>query len=101
MKQPQAAPAVLSLAQLSPTLFNVFFHFSWEGMLIRSAIAAIDFNSNVGRGAKITPDGQPRFKKKVSLISIHATDIGSFSLPCLHKTTPRKFAFKASQTRLH
>ena len=35
-------------------------------MLIRSAIAAIDFNSNIGRAAKMTSDGLPRFQKKVS-----------------------------------
>ena len=39
--------------------------FSWIGMLIRSALAAIDFNSNIQRKTKMTADGRPRYKMKV------------------------------------
>ena len=35
-------------------------------MLARSALAAIDFNSNIDRKTKTAPDGSLRFKMKVS-----------------------------------
>ena len=36
-------------------------------MLIRSAVAALDFNFNVNRKTKVSADGQPRYKIKVKL----------------------------------
>ena len=35
-------------------------------MLVRSAIAAIDFNANLNRKPKMTADGRRRYKMKVS-----------------------------------
>ena len=35
-------------------------------MLVRSALAAIDFNCNSNRGVKRTADGRCRFKTRVS-----------------------------------
>ena len=34
-------------------------------MLIRSALAAIDFNANVNRKTKMSADGEPLYKMKV------------------------------------
>ena len=34
-------------------------------MLMRSTVAAIDFNYNIGRKSKIGPDGKPRLRTKV------------------------------------
>ena len=42
--------------------------FSWLGMLVRSAVAAMDFNFNVNRKSKISTDGKPMYKIKVFLI---------------------------------
>ena len=41
--------------------------FGWSGMLVRSALAAIDFNSNIDRKTKTAPDGSLRFKMKVGI----------------------------------
>ena len=41
---------------------------SWLGMLVRCALAALDFNFNIGREQKIGPDGNPMFKMRVSRI---------------------------------
>ena len=37
-------------------------------MLIRSALAAIDFNANIHRKAKMSADGKPMYKMKVFII---------------------------------
>ena len=37
----------------------------WEGMLIRSTLAALDFNKNVNRGSKLDADGNVMYKMKV------------------------------------
>ena len=42
--------------------------FSWLGMLVRSAVAAMDFNFNVNRKSKISTAGKPMYKIKVFLI---------------------------------
>ena len=42
-----------------------FLFFSWKGMLIRSTLAALDFNFNVNRKDKLSSSGQPLFKIKV------------------------------------
>ena len=39
-------------------------------MLIRSALAAIDFNANIRRKCKVSADGKPRYKMKVSCLII-------------------------------
>ena len=39
-------------------------------MLIRSALAAIDFNANIKRKCKVSADGKPRYKMKVSCLII-------------------------------
>ena len=43
----------------------VLLFIRWLGMLMRSTVAAIDFNYNVGRKSKIGPDGKPRLRTKV------------------------------------
>ena len=44
----------------------------WTGMLIRSAVAAMDFNENVDRKSKVDADGNTRYKMKVwYLFSYH------------------------------
>ena len=42
---------------------------SWLGMLIRSSLAALDFNANIQRKTKTSDDGQPLYKMKVSFVS--------------------------------
>ena len=37
-------------------------------MLIRSALAAIDFNANINRKTKVSADGKPRYKMKVGCL---------------------------------
>ena len=37
-------------------------------MLIRSALAAIDFNSNIQRKTKMSDDGKPLYKMKVKFV---------------------------------
>ena len=37
-------------------------------MLVRSALAALDFNFNINRKVKKSADGQPMYKMKVSAI---------------------------------
>ena len=49
---------------------NVKTDFSWLGMLVRSAIAAIDFNANLNRKPKMTADGSRRYKMKVVIKEI-------------------------------
>merc|ERR1712025_762253 len=39
--------------------------YGWLGMLVRSALAAMDFNANIQRKAKLDIDGEPRHKMKV------------------------------------
>ena len=41
---------------------------SWKGMLVRSCLAALDFNFNVTREEKKDSDGNPMYKQKVSMI---------------------------------
>ena len=41
---------------------------SWEGMLIRGAVAAIDFNHNVNRNEKVTATGAPMCKIRVCMM---------------------------------
>ena len=45
--------------------YNVKTKFSWLGIHVRSAIAAIDFNANLNRKPKMTADGRRRYKMKV------------------------------------
>jgi len=40
-------------------------------MLVRSALAAIDFNSNTNRGIKTTADGKWAFRIRVSIVLFH------------------------------
>ena len=44
---------------------------SWLGMLIRAAVAAIDFNANINRGVKKDAQGQVMFKTKVRIYLIN------------------------------
>ena len=44
--------------------FNILL-LRWEGMLIRSTLAALDFNKNVNRGSKLDADGNVMYKMKV------------------------------------
>ena len=44
--------------------------YGWLGMLIRSAIAAIDFNENINRKVKLDAAGEPRYKMKVISVQI-------------------------------
>ena len=39
-------------------------------MLIRSSLAAIDFNANIKRKTKVSADGKPRYKMKVGCLII-------------------------------
>ena len=39
-------------------------------MVIRSAIAAIDFNENINRKVKLDAAGEPRYKMKVISVQI-------------------------------
>ena len=48
-----------------PLMFN-FFSCRWRGMLMRSCLAAIDFNENVDRPAKTSEEGDVCFREKVS-----------------------------------
>ena len=51
------------------TSFTLYiFIYSWLGMLIRSALAAIDFNSNIQRKTKMSDDGKPLYKMKVKFV---------------------------------
>ena len=49
---------------------NVKTKFSWLGMLVRSAIAAINLNANLNRKPKMTADGRRRYKMKVVIKEI-------------------------------
>ena len=51
----------------------------WFWMLIRSALAAIDFNANIKRKAEMTADVKPRYKMKVCLaVILHLTKAGRY-----------------------
>ena len=39
--------------------------YGWLGMLVRSALAAIDYNENIHREIKLDATGEPRYKMKV------------------------------------
>ena len=41
-------------------------YFSWLGMLMRSILAAIDWNMNLCRKYKVSESGEPLYKSKVS-----------------------------------
>ena len=58
------AKAELGSAQLK----LVYSFVSWEGMLIRGAVAAIDFNHNVNRNEKVTATGAPMCKIRVCMM---------------------------------
>ena len=42
-----------------------FCNYSWLGMLMRSILAAIDWNENSDRSFKISSTGEPIYKRKV------------------------------------
>ena len=54
---------------------NLMALFSWLGMLIRSSLAALDFNFNVDRKIKKSADGKPMYKMKVSYYAYFAISI--------------------------
>merc|ERR1719186_946722 len=54
-----------SLNSLILKYCNKTYVYSWLGMLIRSALAAIDFNANIHRKSKMSADGKPMYKMKV------------------------------------
>ena len=45
--------------------YLILFFYSWLGMLLRSCVAALDFNFNVNRGTKVSTDGNQMYKMKV------------------------------------
>ena len=55
------------------------FIFRWLGMLMRSCLAAIDFNENIHRPQKTSASGEGLFKEKV--LSVKST-VTSFSVTC-------------------
>ena len=54
-----------SLNSLQLKYANKTDHFGWLGMLIRSCLAAIDFNESVDRPQKTSTEGKELFREKV------------------------------------
>ena len=54
-----------SLNSLQLKYANKTDHFGWLGMLIRSCLAAIDFNESVNRPQKTSTEGKELFREKV------------------------------------
>ena len=52
---------------LSP---NQNFCYSWLGMLMRSILAALDWNFNVRRKYKLSKSGEPLYKSKVNVLRL-------------------------------
>lgn len=54
-----------SLNSLLLKYANKTYVYSWLGMLLRSCVAALDFNFNVNRGTKVSTDGNQMYKMKI------------------------------------
>ena len=49
--------------------------YDWKGMIVRSSVAAMDYNHNIDRETKRDSDGNKRFQMKVT----HRTKVKNFS----------------------
>ena len=57
---------IKNLQQIGYLLNNVIVITSWMTMLVKTALAAIDFNENRSREVKTDEKGEVRFRMKVS-----------------------------------
>ena len=62
-----------SLNSLILKYCNKTYVYGWKGMLVRSALAAMDFNFNVNRSEKSTTAGDRLYKTKINRSASHAS----------------------------